>query len=105
MITVGAVQVPGRYGSLDCTDDKVNSFVEKPKEGNSYINGGFFVISKKAVDFIEGDETSWEGQTLKKLASKNEIMAYKHQGFWHSMDTLRDKQNLEDYWNHQKQKK
>ena len=98
MVTVGAVQIPGRFGALDCTENKVNKFSEKPKDDNSYINGGFFVISRKAVELIEGDDTNWESETLKKLADKNEIMAYKHHGFWHSMDTLRDKVDLEELW-------
>ena len=102
MITVTAVKAPGRYGTLDCTNDKVNKFSEKPEGDNSYINGGFFVISKKAIDFIDGDETNFEKVTLKKLADNNEIMAYKHHGFWHSMDTLRDKTHLEDLWNEKK---
>lgn len=98
LITIGAVQVPGRYGSLDCNKNKVRSFVEKSTGKNSYINGGFFVVSKKAIKHIEGEQTSWEAKTLKKLAKKNQIMAFKHHGFWHSMDTLRDKYNLENYW-------
>ena len=98
MVTVGAVQISGRFGVLDCTENKVNKFSEKPKGDNSYINGGFFVISRKAIEFIKDDDTNWETETLKKLADKNEIMAYKHHGFWHSMDTLRDKIDLEELW-------
>lgn len=102
IITVGAVQVKGRYGTLDCSENKVNHFSEKPIGENSYINGGFFVVSKKAINFINGDETSWEEETLKKLALENEIMAFKHHGFWHSMDTLRDKNHLEEMWSNKK---
>ena len=101
-ITVGAVQVKGRYGTLECSDNIVNNFSEKPIGDNSYINGGFFVVSKNVVDLIDGDETSWEEQTLKYLASKNEIMAFKHHGFWHPMDTLRDKNHLEEMWSQKK---
>ena len=87
---------------MDCSENKVNHFSEKPIGENSYINGGFFVVSKKAIDFINGDETSWEEETLKKLALENEIMAFKHHGFWHSMDTLRDKNHLEEMWSNKK---
>ena len=98
LITIGAVQAPGRYGSLDCRGDKIKSFVEKPKGDNAYINGGFLVISKKALNFIKGDKTSWEEETIKKLALKNEVMAFKHKGFWYAMDTLRDKNYLQNIW-------
>ena len=102
IVTVGAVQVQGRYGSLNCTDNKVNSFYEKPQNDNSFINGGFLVISKKAINLIVGDETSFENETLKILAEKNEIMAFKHNGFWYAMDTLRDKHHLENLWSEKK---
>ena len=101
-VTVGAVQVKGRYGTLDCTENKVNNFSEKAIGENSYINGGFFVVSKDAISLIENDDTSWEEKTLKELAVKNEIMAFKHHGFWHPMDTLRDKNHLEELWSKKK---
>ena len=102
MVTVSAVQIPGRYGSLDCSENLVTNFSEKPKAINSYINGGFFVISKNAIKFIKDDDTSWEEDALKDLANNKKIMAYKHHGFWQSMDTLRDKNHLEDIWNKDK---
>jgi len=98
LITISAVQAPGRYGSLDCKGDQVKSFVEKPRGDNSYINGGFLVVSKKALNFIKGDKTSWEEETIKMLALKKEVMAFKHKGFWYAMDTLRDKNYLQNIW-------
>ena len=71
LITIGAVQVPGRYGSLDCNKNEVRSFVEKSEGKNSYINGGFFVVSKKAIKYIEGEQTSWEEKTFKKISKKS----------------------------------
>ena len=102
LVTLSGVQAPGRYGSLDCDGIQVKSFVEKPKGENSYINGGFFVISKKALKYIKGDDTSWEIDTLKIIAKKKELIAYKHKGFWHAMDTLRDKNYLENLWSQKK---
>ena len=95
LITISAVQAPGRYGSIDCDGNKVKSFVEKPKGDNAFINGGFLVVSKNALKFIEGDKTSWEEETIKILALKNHVMAFKHRGFWYAMDTLRDKNYLQ----------
>ncbi len=102
LVTLTGVQVPGRYGSLDCKGDLVQSFVEKPLGNNSYINGGFFVISNKALSHISGDKTNWEAHSLKNLALKKQLMAYKHKGFWHAMDTLRDKNHLESLWSQNK---
>ena len=76
----------------------MTGFVEKPRGDGGLINGGFFVLSPKCLDLIDGDQTSWEGEPLAKLAKMNEMMAYEHQGFWQPMDTLRDKNLLEDLW-------
>jgi glucose-1-phosphate cytidylyltransferase len=96
--TVTAVQPPGRYGVLEKSGDQVTGFSEKPRGDGGLINGGFFVLSPKCLDLIEGDQTSWEGAPLTQLAKTNEMMAFKHKGFWQPMDTLRDKNQLEDLW-------
>jgi glucose-1-phosphate cytidylyltransferase len=96
--TVTAVLPPGRYGALECKGDQVTGFVEKPRGDGGLINGGFFVLSPAVLDYIEGDQTSWESAPLTRLAADGQIMAYEHSGFWHPMDTLRDKNMLEDLW-------
>jgi glucose-1-phosphate cytidylyltransferase len=96
--TVTAVQPPGRYGALQMDGAKVGGFIEKPRGDGGLINGGFFVLSPKCLDLIEGDSTSWEGEPLAKLATMGQMMAFKHGGFWQPMDTLRDKNLLEDLW-------
>ena len=98
LATVSAVTPPGRYGALELNDNQVKGFTEKPQGDGAVINGGFFVLSPKVLDLIEGDETSWEEEPLSNLAKKNELMAFKHEGFWQPMDTLRDKNTLEDLW-------
>ena len=96
--TVTAIQPPGRYGALNMQGDAVHSFQEKPAGDGAWINGGFFVLEPSVFDFIEGDQTSWEGAPLVKLAEQGQLMAYQHAGFWQAMDTLRDKTHLEDLW-------
>lgn len=96
--TVTAVQPPGRFGALEMTDSTVTSFVEKPHGDGMYINGGFFVLNPCVIDLIEGDSTIWERQPLETLATAGQLEAFKHDGFWQPMDTLRDKQNLEEMW-------
>jgi glucose-1-phosphate cytidylyltransferase len=99
LATVTAVQPPGRYGALDFgMGDGIRGFIEKPKGEGGWINGGFFVLSPKAIDFIDGDQTSWEDTPMARMASAGELVAYRHEGFWHPMDTLRDKNHLEDLW-------
>jgi len=98
LATVTAVQPPGRFGALALDGDRVTSFMEKPQGDGGYINGGFFVLSPKVLDLIPSDETLWEREPLETLAQKQELMTYKHQGFWHPIDTLRDKNYLEDLW-------
>jgi glucose-1-phosphate cytidylyltransferase len=99
LATVTAVQPPGRYGALERSGNRVTGFIEKPRGDGGLINGGFFVLSPKCLDFIDGDQISWEGAPLMQLANKNEMMAFEHRGFWQPMDTLRDKNLLEDLWN------
>lgn len=98
LATVTAVKPPGRYGALDITQDRVNAFLEKPRGDGALINGGFFVLSPACLDLIEGDETSWESQPLAELSRRGQLMAYEHAGFWQAMDTLRDKNYLEELW-------
>ena len=83
---------------MDLDGNQVKGFREKPKGDGAVINGGFFVLSPKVIDFIEGDNTAWEEEPLSGLAKAEELMAYKHDGFWLPMDTLRDKNHLEDLW-------
>jgi glucose-1-phosphate cytidylyltransferase len=98
LATISAVIPPGRYGALQMNGHLVNNFVEKPAGVGSMINGGFFVLSPKVIDMIEGDQTSWEGEPLKKLAVMGEMAAFIHKGFWQPMDTLREKNMLEELW-------
>jgi glucose-1-phosphate cytidylyltransferase len=98
LATVTAIQPPGRYGSLNLTGPLVRSFQEKPAGDGAWINGGFFVLNPQAVDAIEGDSTSWEGGPLEGFALQEQLVAYQHAGFWQAMDTLRDKNHLEELW-------
>ena len=98
--TLTAVLPPGRFGALKISkQSSVDGFEEKPSGDNSWINGGFFVLSPKVMDEIAGDETSWEASTLPILAKQNELVAYRHSGFWQPMDTLREKNLLNELWN------
>ena len=96
--TVTATFPPGRFGALDIHEDQVRSFQEKPRGDGAMINGGFFVLSPRVIDYIEGDDTLWEQEPLQKLAIDGELMVWQHPGFWQPMDTLRDKTQLEDLW-------
>lgn len=99
LATLSAVSPPGRFGALDIHDDlRVTSFREKPKGDGGLINGGFFVLSPKVIDFIDGDQTLWEREPLEALAAAGQLKAYQHHGFWQPMDTLRDKNLLEELW-------
>lgn len=98
LATVASVQPPGRFGSLNIQDNQVMGFHEKPLGDSGWINGGFFVLSPKVLDEIEGDHVSWEEGPLQSLASKNQLQAFHHDGFWQPMDTLREKILLEDLW-------
>ena len=97
-VTLTAVQPPGRFGSLLLDGTTVQSFIEKPRGDNSWINGGFFVSETDIFNFIEDDSTILEKHTLSTLAKQNQLNAFKHEGFWQSMDNLRDKNYLENMW-------
>jgi glucose-1-phosphate cytidylyltransferase len=99
LATVTATQAPGRFGALKVQGSRILGFQEKPQGDGGWINGGFFVLSPKVMDYIEGDETVWEKDPLERLAQGGEMSAYLHDGFWQPMDTLRDKILLEDLWN------
>jgi glucose-1-phosphate cytidylyltransferase len=93
------MQPSGRFGGLELAGDStVSSFVEKPKGDSRWVNGGFFVVSPKVGAYIEGDETSWEREPLEQLAREGQVAAYKHPGYWQPMDTIHDKQVLEELW-------
>lgn len=98
LATITAVQPSGRFGALDLNERTVRGFLEKPKGDGGWINGGFFVLSPKCLDYIDGDATSWEGEPLMRLAANGELMAFEHRGFWQPMDTLRDRNHLEELW-------
>jgi glucose-1-phosphate cytidylyltransferase len=98
LATITAVSPPGRYGALERSGNKVVSFIEKPRGDGGVINGGFFVLSPKVLDYIDGDQSRWEDGPLNKLAQIGEMMAFEHQGFWQPMDTLREKNILEELW-------
>ncbi len=98
LATVTAVLPPGRYGALERSGNQVTGFVEKPRGDGGLINGGFFVLSPKCLELIDGDQSSWEGAPLTELAACGEMMAFEHYGFWQPMDTLREKNLLEDLW-------
>lgn len=96
--TMTAVKPPGRYGAIEHSNHRVTGFIEKPRGDGGWINGGFFVLSPKVFDLIEGDRTIWEAEPMVRLAEMGEMMAWEHEGFWQPMDTLRDKNLLEDLW-------
>jgi glucose-1-phosphate cytidylyltransferase len=98
LATITAVLPPGRYGALRCVGEQVSGFEEKPRGDGGLINGGFFVLSPKCLELIEDDASSWEGKSLGDLAASGQLMAFEHRGFWQPMDTLRDKNTLEQLW-------
>ena len=98
LATITGVVPPGRYGAIVSDGDIVKSFEEKPRGDGGIINGGYFVLSPKVIDLIDGDETSWELDPLHKLVDEENLMVFKHNGFWQPMDTLRDKNYLEELW-------
>jgi glucose-1-phosphate cytidylyltransferase len=102
LATVTAAQAVGRFGLLDMgAQGKVHGFFEKPKGDGAFVNGGFFVLSPRVLDGIAGDDTVWEKEPLEALTQAGELMAYTHRGFWHPMDTMRDKRYLEGLWDEQ----
>jgi glucose-1-phosphate cytidylyltransferase len=98
LATLTAIQPPGRYGAVNIDSGLVRSFAEKPAGDGGWINGGFFVVEPAALDLIEGDQTSWEAESLMRLSEMGQLAAYEHGGFWAAMDTLRDKNQLEELW-------
>jgi glucose-1-phosphate cytidylyltransferase len=99
LCTVTAVQPSGRFGAINLSgQDEVTSFTEKPRGDGAWINGGFFVCEPAVIDYIENDATIWEREPLERIASDEQMQAYKHHGFWKPMDTLRDKIELESEW-------
>jgi glucose-1-phosphate cytidylyltransferase len=98
LATVTATQPPGRFGALAIEGNRVTGFTEKPRSDGGWINGGFFVLSPKVGDYIEGDQTVWEEAPLERLAADGQLSVYRHHGFWQPMDTLRDKRQLEAMW-------
>lgn len=98
LVTLTAVQPPGRFGALNIEGKKIASFSEKPPGDGAWINGGYFVMSPKALDYISGDRTSWEKEPLEKVAQDGQLSAFLHRGFWQPCDTMRDKVLLEELW-------
>ena len=98
LVTVTGTQLPGRFGALRFDGDRVLGVQEKPQGDGGWINGGFFVVSPEAHTYIEGDKTVWEREPLERLAADGQLTVYRHHGFWHPMDTLRDKRHLQELW-------
>jgi glucose-1-phosphate cytidylyltransferase len=98
LATMTAVQPPGRFGAVRLEEQKIVAFDEKPQGDGAWINGGYFVLSPSVLDYIDGDETVWERGPLERLAAEGKLSAFIHRGFWQPMDTLRDKQQLEELW-------
>jgi glucose-1-phosphate cytidylyltransferase len=98
LATVTAVQPSGRFGALAIEHDNVRGFQEKPRGDGGWINGGFFVLSPGVFDYIDGDDTSWEDGPMAALAARGELRSYRHEGFWYAMDTVRDRNHLQELW-------
>jgi glucose-1-phosphate cytidylyltransferase len=99
LATVTAVQPPGRFGALDIDGDRVREFEEKPRGDGAWMNGGFFVLSPGVERYLGDEHTVWEQEPMRSLANDGELACYRHEGFWQAMDTLRDRNNLEELWN------
>ena len=98
LATVTVVRPPARFGGVNLEGDRITQFTEKPQTGEGWINGGFFVLNRRVLDYVEGDDTIWERDPLEQLAQDGELMAYRHEDFWQPMDTLREKHLLERLW-------
>ncbi|MGH7794188.1 MAG: glucose-1-phosphate cytidylyltransferase [Candidatus Binatia bacterium] len=98
LATVTTVRSPARFGRIAFSDDQVATFYEKPEKSEGWINGGFFVLNRKALDYIDGDDTVWEHAPIERLASDGQLMGFRHSGFWSCMDTLKEKNILEKMW-------
>jgi glucose-1-phosphate cytidylyltransferase len=99
-VTLSAVSPPGRFGAIMLSEgsNKIDAFREKPRGDGAWVNGGFFVVEPQALDYIQDDSTVWEQEPLRRLAREGKLSAYRHDGFWQAMDTLRDKNYLEELW-------
>ena len=102
LATVTTVRTPARFGRIGFEGDRICNFHEKPKSGDGWINGGFFVLNAKAIDYISDDDISWEKEPLEGLANNGQMMGYRHYGFWSCMDTLKEKNILEELWSTKK---
>ncbi len=99
LATMTAVRPPARFGHIDIAEDgRIQEFSEKPQAAEGWINGAFFVLEPEVADYIDGDDTLFEREPLERLAKDGELMAYRHEGFWACMDTLRDRVRLEEFW-------
>jgi glucose-1-phosphate cytidylyltransferase len=98
LATITATQPPGRFGAIDIKDSRVSGFREKPRGDGSWVNGGFFVLEPAVLDYVDNDETEWERAPLERLAREGQLVAFEHAGFWQPVDTLRDKNQLEELW-------
>lgn len=98
LATLTAVRPPARFGHIELQDDVVTEFSEKPQAREGWINGAFFVLEPQVIDYIDGDDTEWEKEPLERLAADGQLMAYRHDGFWQCMDTLRERKLLEQLW-------
>jgi glucose-1-phosphate cytidylyltransferase len=96
--TLTAIQPPGRFGALELEEERITHFMEKPRGDGGWVNGGFFVVEPAALEYISGDETIWESEPLRRLAHEGKLAAYRHDGYWQNMDTLRDRMVLEEQW-------
>jgi len=99
LATVTTVRAPARFGRIIYNGDKITNFYEKPQSAEGWINGGFFVLSPEAINYIENDDTIWEREPIENLARDNKLLGYRHSGFWSCMDTLKEKNYLEEFWN------
>jgi len=99
LATITTVRTPARFGRIGFEGDQVSEFYEKPESGEGWINGGYFVLSPKVIDYIDNDESIWEREPMERLAQDGQLMGYRHYGFWSCMDTLREKNYLEELWN------
>jgi glucose-1-phosphate cytidylyltransferase len=99
LATVTTVRSPARFGRINFSGDQIVRFFEKPQAAEGWINGGYFVLNKEVIDYIDGDSTIWEREPIEKLANDGQLMGYRHDGFWSCMDTLKEKHYLEDFWN------
>lgn len=98
LVTVTAVRPPSRFGGMELQTDAVTRFIEKPQTGEGWINGGFFVVEPAAIDYVSGDDMPWELEPMERIAAEGQLMAFRHEGFWQPMDTIRDKRQLEALW-------